>query len=111
MKDYLMDVLMIPTQQTEFLAEIPSLINLGFRFCWYCKIYEFFRDEQSLQSLHAETIESQCNILDDYMNTLVTEINFHIFRLLNFYNLLVLLVHLPDFCFNCAIHVLYSNMW
>ena len=52
------------------------MINLGFRFCWYGKIYEFFRDEQSLLSLHAETIETQCNVLDDYMNTLVTELGY-----------------------------------
>ena len=46
----------IPTQKTDFLTEINSLVAVGFRFCQYCKIYEFFRDEISLQGFHAKTV-------------------------------------------------------
>lgn len=71
-KDYLMEKLQIPTHKTDFLADIPSLICLGYRFCENCKIYEFFRDENSLQGFHGKTVEKYCDELDDYMEKLFT---------------------------------------
>ena len=39
LRDYLMSRLQIPTQKTDFLNEIASLVSVGLRFCSYCQIY------------------------------------------------------------------------
>lgn len=43
-----MDEVKIPTSQTDYLIDLTSVISLGLRFCWSGTIYEFFREEESL---------------------------------------------------------------
>ena len=62
-----MDSVKIPTSQTDYLCDIVPVITLGLRFCWSGTIYQFFREDESLQQMHAKTVEDYCDYLDSYL--------------------------------------------